>query len=148
MFALVPLTQPDEKGFGWLQDTLAVWSTPNNDGQDGLPPRCLYLRPYRDLFKRAEFVQLLRVIAPAIEAGLSTADVHTAEDVGDKQDETDGTKADPCRATLVVSDLGDRLEWEDWWRARIGECFPTLATWKRLNVLSFNSCELAIMVAL
>ena len=68
--------------------------------------------------------------------------MHTAEDVGDKlEDDADSTKADPCRATLVVSDLGDRLEWEDWWRARIGECFPTLAEWKRLNVLSFNSCE-------
>ena len=42
--------------------------------------------------------------------------------------------SEPHRVTLVVRDLQDRLEWEDWWWQKITECFPTLSQSDRVYV--------------
>ncbi len=105
--------------------------------------RCLYLAPmWRSVCKREEFVELLRTIGPFVEAALCRSE--TAE--GDLQGQTSGDtddlpETDPCRAGLVVQDLVDRLEWEDWWWEAVAECFPMLSRWNRLSVLATHSCE-------
>ncbi|TFK77986.1 hypothetical protein K466DRAFT_592941, partial [Polyporus arcularius HHB13444] len=118
--------------------TLLSWMASSDDVVGNLSPtqRCLYLAPAsRREFKREEFVELLRTIGPVVEAALCRKE--TTE--GDLQAQTSGNtddrpETDPCRAGLVVNDLGDRFEWEDWWWEAVAECFPRLSRWKRLYV--------------
>ncbi|RDX43204.1 hypothetical protein OH76DRAFT_1488011 [Lentinus brumalis] len=134
---ITPFTHPDQT-LESLQDTLVSWMASSDDVVGDLSPtqRCLYLAPVRrSVCKREEFVALLRTIGPVVEPALRRKE--TTE--GDLQDQTSGNTDDrpetnPCRAGLVVTDLGDRLEWEDWWRQAVAECFPTLSRWKRLYV--------------
>ncbi len=93
-------------------------------------------------FKREDYVALIRTIGTVVEAVLCRKG--TAE--GDLQDQTSGDtddrlEVDPCRAGLVVQDLGDRIEWVDWWRQAVAECFPTLLRWKRLYVYPTHAGE-------
>ncbi|RDX43771.1 hypothetical protein OH76DRAFT_1184556 [Lentinus brumalis] len=105
--------------------------------------RYLYLVPaLRREFKREEYVALLRTSGPVVEAVLCRKE--TAQ--GDLQDQPSGNtddrpETDPCRAGFVVDDLGDRLEWEDWWRQAVAECFPTLSRWRRLYVFPTHGGE-------
>ncbi len=105
--------------------------------------RTLCLEPWNtESFKREDYVALLRTIGPVVEAALCRKD--TAE--GDLQDQTSGDtdnhfETDPCRAALVVQNLGDRLEWADWWRQTVAECFPTLLRWNWLYVRPTHACE-------
>ncbi len=124
---------------------LVSWMVSSDDVLGGLSPsqRRLYLVPAdRRLFQREEFVALLRPIGPVVEAALCRKEA--AE--GDLQNQTSGDtddrpETDPCRAGLVVRDLGDRLEWEDWWRTAVAECFPMLSRWKRLSMYPTHACE-------
>ncbi|RDX43243.1 hypothetical protein OH76DRAFT_1488026 [Lentinus brumalis] len=118
--ALAPSAQPDDQMLEYLRDTLVSWGPSSDDVLGDLSPsqRRLYLAPAnRSLFKREDYVALLRTIGPVISG-----------------DTDDHPETDPCRAGLVVQDLGDRFEWEDWWRKAVAECFPTLSRWKRLYV--------------
>ncbi|RDX49083.1 hypothetical protein OH76DRAFT_1403985 [Lentinus brumalis] len=136
--SLAPFTHPDDQTLESLRDTIISWLPSSDDVVGHISPsqRYLHLRPLgRGYFKRKELVELLRTIGPIVEAVLCRNEA--AE--GDLQDQTSGDtddrpETDPCRAGLVVQDLGDRLEWEDWWRAVVGECFPTLSRWRRLYV--------------
>ncbi|TFK79645.1 hypothetical protein K466DRAFT_592291 [Polyporus arcularius HHB13444] len=117
---------------------LVSWVASSDDVLGDISPsqRYLHLGPAWGCgFKREEYVELLRTIGPVVEAALCRK--KTAQ--GDLQDQTSGDtdnrpETDPCRAGLVVNDLGDRLEWEDWWWTAIAECFPMLSRWKRLYV--------------
>ncbi|TFK78220.1 hypothetical protein K466DRAFT_607193 [Polyporus arcularius HHB13444] len=134
---IAPFPQPDQT-LESLRDTLLSWMASSDDVLGDLSPtqRYLYLVPAsRSEFKREEFVALLRPIGPVVEAVLCRKG--TAE--GDLQDQTSGDTDDrlevnPCRAGLVVQDLGDRLEWKNWWWNAVAECFPTLTRWDRLYV--------------
>ncbi len=128
-----------------LRDMLVSWVPSSDDVFGDVSPsqRYLHLGPRsRRAFKREDYVALLRTIGPVVEAVLCRKE--TAE--SDLQDQTsrdtdDRSETDPCRSGLVVQDLGDRLEWEDWWRTAMADCFPTLSRWNRLYVYPTQICE-------
>ncbi len=148
LFYLEPLAQPHDSMLAALQETLVLWVTRETLVLWVTPDACeqlkdrppsgpqLYLRPRRALFRREEYVGLLRVIGPVVEAALcsqapSADDVQALHNAVEGEEEAEGN---PCRADVVIQDLADRLEWADWWRTHIHECFPTFAKWKRLEV--------------
>lgn len=107
-----------------LCSTLVSWVECGNGEQDDalIPDRYFYLEPRRrHYFRRDEFIQLLRIIGPAIEAVLFKETLGNLSDDAGEQAEP---WVDPCLATISLRNLGDRFEWEGWWRARIRECFP------------------------
>ncbi|RDX43751.1 hypothetical protein OH76DRAFT_1183234 [Lentinus brumalis] len=132
---IAPFLQPNQT-LESLRDTLVSWMASSDDIGGDLSPsqRYIHLAPAsRSLFKREDYVALLRTIGPVVEAALCKREA--AE--GDLQDQTSGDtddhpETDPSQARLLVADLGDRLEWEDWWREAVSECFPMLSRWKRL----------------
>ncbi len=147
--ALAPSAQPDDQMLEYLRDTLVSWGPSSDDVLGDLSPsqRRLYLAPAnRSLFKREDYVALLRTIGPVVEAVLRRKE--TAE--GDLQDQISGDtddhpETDPCRAGLVVQDLGDRFEWEDWWRKAVAECFPTLSRWKSSTCIQLIPVSVAVI---
>lgn len=132
VFRLAPFPQEHDTILRSLRDTLASWAT-----SVSLSQRYLYFQPWsRSDFHREGFIDLLYAIGPVVEAALCSR----KETSGDRDHET-RDEVDPCRATLWITDLGDRFEWEAWWRARIGECFPTFAQWNHLRACPLDACE-------
>lgn len=138
---LAPLSEEDEKAtFNALQEIILSWvpagdSRPDH-GSEGSSQRYLCLLPWRrDQFKRDAFIALLRMVGPVIEAALCSSqdpeDTALDRNAAEKKDDD---QTDPCRATLSVRDLADRVEWDGWWKVQIAGCFPTLYKWNRLYV--------------
>ncbi|RDX40076.1 hypothetical protein OH76DRAFT_1512843 [Lentinus brumalis] len=141
-FWLAPFPQPHDRTLDSLRDTLVSWVPSNaGDRRGNVSPSqpYVYLGPwYRQLFKRVAFLELLRAVGLLLEAVLCRREPSEGsggdDTTGDPRPETD-----PCRATIVVHALGDRLEWEEWWRAGIAECLPTFAKWNRLVIHSVHA---------
>ncbi|KAI0712830.1 hypothetical protein C8T65DRAFT_829212 [Cerioporus squamosus] len=153
-FWLAPFPQPHNRTLDSLRDTLVSWVSASGDDRGNnvsSSQRHLYLGAwYRQGFKRDGFLELLRAIGPLVEATLCRQEVSE----GDRADGTGGNtvsprpETDPCRATVVVHALGDRLEWEDWWRAGIAECLPMFAKWKRLAIHAVHAIHRSSSVSL
>ena len=124
---------------------------------------------WRAAFTREEYVALFRVLGAMVEEMLVVriqrktdpqtmtgdegaqnaynADVDvqrppTGGEEGSREGEEDQDQ-DPCMVTVVVRDLGDRLDWEDWWSTQMVGCFPTFSTWNRLVVQVTHAGERA-----
>ncbi|RPD75974.1 hypothetical protein L226DRAFT_612233 [Lentinus tigrinus ALCF2SS1-7] len=144
-FWLAPFPQPQDLTLNSLRDTLASWlplvPTGGRRGDVSSTERYLYLGPwYRQLFKRDEYLELLRAIGRVVEVALCrpSDDLH-AGGSQTTQNTDNGAETDPCRITVVVHALADRLEWAEWWRAGIAECLPTFTKWNRLTVLPVHA---------
>ncbi|KAI0712801.1 hypothetical protein C8T65DRAFT_173848 [Cerioporus squamosus] len=145
LYYLAPFPQPHDQTLETLQDTLVSWVSGGGDEQgEELPSkRYLYLGAWRrDQFKREEYVELLRTIGPIVEAALCRWEPAEG-DLGYQSgaEASDHREPDPCRASLFVAGLGDRLEWEEWWSVAIAQCFPILSRWKRVYVYAIRTGE-------
>ena len=128
MLQLSPLSDTDVDVLEMLRVTLASWVASEHD-------RFLYFSPYsRPEYRREDFVKVLRTIGPVVEKALcrqETFDKLGYE--GGNPDTSKGNEGNARLPTLTVADLEDRLEWEDWWRAQIEECFPTFVRCHRVK---------------
>lgn len=148
-FRLGPGLREDTAALEALRATLLSWSalidriSPRRAHSQADPPKNRYLHLgawWRAAFTREEYVALLRTLGAIIEDVLVRS---TIDPTGSKASDTPRTPSqpkdatldtDPCLVTVVIRDLGDRLDWEDWWSTQIVGCFPTFSTWNRLVV--------------
>ncbi|RPD58122.1 hypothetical protein L226DRAFT_573259 [Lentinus tigrinus ALCF2SS1-7] len=103
---------------------------------------------WRAAFTRDEYVALFRTLGAMVEETLVAKKADPGSSETRRSDRSQGQgqgqpqpgeeapqqDVDPCLVTVVVRDLGDRLDWEDWWSAQMVGCFPTFSTWNRLVV--------------
>ena len=143
--------------FDSLSTHLDRRSRSHRQGSEVPPNRYLHLGAWwRAGFTREEYVALFRVLGAMVEETLvvrktdhlsvasdegarngsaGSSDAQRPQDVKDQDGEgEEEEEEDPCMVTVVVRDLGDRLDWEDWWSTQMVGCFPTFSTWNRLVV--------------
>ena len=133
---LAPFSRKNEITFASFQATISSWVNTCSGELDetSTSERYLTLQPFNYLFARAEFVELLRAIGPVIEAAICKKKIQGNQESEEEEEMATQADSEPHRVTLVVRDLQDRLEWEDWWWQNITECFPTLSQSNRVYV--------------
>ncbi|KAI0705260.1 hypothetical protein C8T65DRAFT_237590 [Cerioporus squamosus] len=83
---------------------------------------------WRAAFTRDEYITLFCTLGAIVEDTLvrtGTADSSDRPSRPRAHDEPQEATldADPCLVSVVVRDLGDRLDWEDWWSTQMVGCF-------------------------
>ena len=108
----------DEKSLNTLKAILCSWDA-------DVPQQNVYLSPLSRMFTRQEYADLLGEMGKFLEGSFHGSLAPSRANGEARKQYT--------KRTVCVK-FSDWKVWEDWWRARIVECFPTFARSNRLRM--------------